>query len=62
VLGPDERITPLQALRAITSDAACQYREERERGTLEVGSEGCPSQAMYHPRVNSLVLHASGFG
>ena len=37
VLGPDERITPLQALRAITSDAAYQYREERERGTLEAG-------------------------
>ena len=37
VLGPDERITPLQALRAITADAAYQYREENERGTLEVG-------------------------
>jgi predicted amidohydrolase YtcJ len=37
VLGPGERITPLQALRAITSDAAYQYREEKERGTLEAG-------------------------
>jgi predicted amidohydrolase YtcJ len=37
VIGPDERITTLQALRAITADAAYQYREEKERGTLEVG-------------------------
>jgi predicted amidohydrolase YtcJ len=37
VYGPDERITTLQALRAITADAAYQYREEKERGTLEVG-------------------------
>jgi predicted amidohydrolase YtcJ len=37
VYGPDERITPLQALRALTVDAAWQYREEGERGTLEAG-------------------------
>ncbi len=37
VIGPDERIGVLQALRAITADAAFQYREEAERGTLEAG-------------------------
>ncbi len=37
VIGPGERISTLQALRAITVDAAFQYREEGERGTLEVG-------------------------
>jgi predicted amidohydrolase YtcJ len=37
LLGPDERITPLQALRALTVDSAWQYREEGERGTLEAG-------------------------
>ena len=37
VIGPDERIGVMQALRAITADAAFQYREEADRGTLEVG-------------------------
>jgi predicted amidohydrolase YtcJ len=37
ILGPDERITPYQALRAITADAAYQYREEAAKGTIEVG-------------------------
>jgi predicted amidohydrolase YtcJ len=36
-IGPAERISVMQALRAITADAAFQYREEGERGTLEVG-------------------------
>jgi predicted amidohydrolase YtcJ len=36
-VGPDERISTLQALRAITVDSAWQYREEAERGTLEPG-------------------------
>ena len=37
VLGPDERITPFEALRAITADAAWQNREEDRKGTLEAG-------------------------
>ncbi len=37
LLGPDERITPFEALRAITSDAAWQYFEEDRKGTLEPG-------------------------
>lgn len=37
VLGPDERITPLEALRAITLDTAYWYREEDRKGSLEVG-------------------------
>jgi len=36
-LGPDERITVEQALRAITIDAAYQYFEEDRKGSLEVG-------------------------
>ena len=37
VLGPDERITPYQALQAITTSAAYQYREENSKGSIEVG-------------------------
>jgi hypothetical protein len=37
VLGPDERITPEEALRAVTIDAAWQLRDERVKGSIEVG-------------------------
>jgi predicted amidohydrolase YtcJ len=37
IIGPDERITPQQALRALTLDAAYMYREEQTKGSLEVG-------------------------
>ena len=37
VIGPDERITPYQALRAVTATAAYQLKEEKTKGTLEVG-------------------------
>lgn len=37
VIGPDERVTPYQALRAVTATAAYQLKEERTKGTLEVG-------------------------
>ena len=37
LLGPEERITPFQALRAITADAAWQNFEEHRKGTLEKG-------------------------
>ena len=37
ILGPDERITPFEALRAITADAAWQNFEENRKGTLETG-------------------------
>jgi len=37
VVGPDERISALQALRAITIDAAWQGFEEAEKGSLEPG-------------------------
>ncbi len=36
-LGPEERITPFEALRAITADAAWQNFEENRKGTLEKG-------------------------
>ena len=37
VIGLDERITPYQALRAVTATAAYQLKEEKTKGTLEVG-------------------------
>ena len=37
VLGPEQRITPLEALRAVTIDAAWQNHEEDIKGSIEVG-------------------------
>jgi predicted amidohydrolase YtcJ len=36
-IGADERITPLQALKAITLDGAYMYREEQSKGSIEIG-------------------------
>jgi predicted amidohydrolase YtcJ len=37
VIGPDERIEPYDALRAVTAVAAYQLKEEKTKGTLEAG-------------------------
>jgi predicted amidohydrolase YtcJ len=37
VVGPDQRITPLEALKAITINAAYQYGEQDSKGSLEPG-------------------------
>ena len=37
VVGPDERISPMDALKAVTINAAYQYFEERSKGSLEEG-------------------------
>jgi predicted amidohydrolase YtcJ len=37
VIGPDQRITPYDALRAVTSMAAFQLKEEAMKGSLEPG-------------------------
>ncbi len=37
VLGPAERIAPMQALRAVTIDAAYQHFTEHDTGSLEPG-------------------------
>jgi predicted amidohydrolase YtcJ len=37
IMGPDERVTPLEALRMITISAAYQHFEEHRKGSLEVG-------------------------
>lgn len=37
VVGPDERIPAYDALRAVTAMAAFQIREEKTKGTLEIG-------------------------
>ena len=37
VLGPDQRIPVVEALRSVTSWGAWQFHEERERGSLEPG-------------------------
>ena len=36
-LGPDERLTPLEALKAITLWGAYQHFEGRTKGSIEVG-------------------------
>ena len=37
VIGPDQRVTAYQGLRAVTANAAWQIKEEKNKGTLEVG-------------------------
>ena len=37
VMGPDERITPYQAMQAITINSAYQSFEEDKKGSLKVG-------------------------
>jgi predicted amidohydrolase YtcJ len=37
VVGPDERVAPYDALRAVTATAAYQLKEEKTKGSLEVG-------------------------
>lgn len=37
IIGPDQRVTPLEALQAITIHAARQYGEEQTKGSIEVG-------------------------
>lgn len=37
IVGPDERISPMDALKAITIDSARQYIEEKSKGSIEVG-------------------------
>ena len=37
VLGPEERVSPLEAMRAVTSDAAWQNFEEDIKGSIEPG-------------------------
>jgi predicted amidohydrolase YtcJ len=37
VLGADERVTPLEALEAVTIDGARQYAEEARKGSIEPG-------------------------
>ena len=37
VLGPDQRVDAATAIRALTLDAAWQYKEENSKGSLELG-------------------------
>ena len=37
VIGDDQRVTPLEALKAVTINAAHQYFEEDSKGSIEVG-------------------------
>jgi predicted amidohydrolase YtcJ len=37
VIGPDERVDIMTALKAVTTAAAWQYREEKSKGSIEVG-------------------------
>lgn len=37
ILGPNERITPLEALKAITINGAYQLQEENKKGSIKAG-------------------------
>ena len=37
IIGPDQRVTPMEALKAITINAAYQYGEEKSKGSIEPG-------------------------
>ena len=37
VLGPDQRVDAMTALKALTIDAAWQYQEESDKGSIEPG-------------------------
>jgi hypothetical protein len=37
VIGPEQRVTPYLGLKAVTANAAWQIKEEKSKGTLEVG-------------------------
>lgn len=37
IIGPDERLTPAEGLRAITINGAYEYFEEKDKGSLEKG-------------------------
>jgi predicted amidohydrolase YtcJ len=37
ILGPNERITPLEALKAITINGAYQLQEENRKGSIKAG-------------------------
>jgi len=37
VIGPDERLTPIEGLRAITINGAYEYFEENSKGSIETG-------------------------
>jgi predicted amidohydrolase YtcJ len=37
IIGPDERVDRWQALKAITTEAAWQIREENQKGTIQAG-------------------------
>ncbi|CAN5712671.1 hypothetical protein BH09ACT7_BH09ACT7_08680 [soil metagenome] len=39
VIGAEQRVTPLEALKAITIDAAHQYFEEDSKGSIEIGKQ-----------------------
>ena len=39
VIGADQRVTPLEALRAMTINVAQQYGEQSSKGSLEVGKQ-----------------------
>ena len=39
LLGPEERVSPRQALEAVTKTAAWQYFQEGKKGTLEPGKQ-----------------------
>ena len=39
IMGPDERVTPIEALKAITLWSAYQHFEDDSKGSIEVGKQ-----------------------
>ena len=37
MIGPEQRVTPMEALKAITINAAYQYGEQASKGSIEPG-------------------------
>lgn len=37
ILGPEERVTPMEALKALTINGAYEYFEEKAKGSIEPG-------------------------
>jgi len=57
VIGEAERITPTQALRAVTIDAAWQIFQEQNRGSLEVGKYADMVVLSDNPLENPLAIN-----
>jgi predicted amidohydrolase YtcJ len=65
-LGPDQCLTPLEALRATTIDAAWQLRLERDRGSIEAGKRAdfavLSADPLSHPDLREIEVESTIVG